>query len=72
MSTTHNYEEARHLVDSFPKLQLGKTSPNSTWADLQYQIYFRQAVEAGLADSQENRVVSLEEARKQFRQNQMT
>jgi predicted transcriptional regulator len=37
-----------------------------TTANLQYQIYFRQAVEAGLKDSQEGRIVPLEEARRRF------
>lgn len=32
----------------------------------QYQIYFRQAVEAGLKDSREGRVVPLEVARQRF------
>ncbi len=59
MSTTTTIkEEARRLIEQLPD--------DATWEDIQYQIYFRQAVEAGLADSRENRVVSLEEARKQF------
>ena len=36
-------EEARKLIDRLPD--------NATWEDLQYEIYFRQAVEAGLTDS---------------------
>jgi predicted transcriptional regulator len=47
-------DEARRLVDGLPD--------DATWEGLQYQIYFRQAVEAGLKDSREGRVVPLEEA----------
>ena len=51
-------EEARRLIDKLPD--------DATWEDLQYEIYFRQAVEAGLKDSQEGRTVPLEEARRRF------
>ncbi|HEV8061411.1 MAG TPA: hypothetical protein VGP68_16145 [Gemmataceae bacterium] len=48
-------EEARQLIERLPD--------DVTWEDLQYQIYFRQAVEAGLKDSREGRVLPLDEAR---------
>jgi predicted transcriptional regulator len=51
-------EEAQKLIDRLPE--------SATWEDLQYEIYFRQAVEAGLKDSREGRTVPLEEARRQF------
>jgi hypothetical protein len=51
-------EEARALID--------KLSENSTWDDLMYEIYVRQAVEAGLADSESGRVISVEQVRKKF------
>jgi predicted transcriptional regulator len=51
-------EEARRLVEQLPD--------EATWEDLQYEIYFRQAVEAGLKDSREGRTVTLEEARRRF------
>ncbi len=50
--------EARRLVERLPE--------DATWEDLQYEIYFRQAVEAGLKDSQKGRTVSLEEARRRL------
>ena len=53
-------EEARRLVERLPD--------DATWEDIQYQIYFRQAVEAGLEDSRAGRVVPLEEAKRRFRQ----
>ncbi len=52
MTTATVKDEARRLVDRLPD--------DATWEDLQYQIYFRQAVEAGLKDSQEGRIVPLE------------
>jgi predicted transcriptional regulator len=51
-------DEARRLVERLPN--------DATWDDLQYQIEFRRAVEAGLKDSNEGRVVPLEEARRRF------
>jgi hypothetical protein len=51
-------DEARRLVERLPD--------DATWEDLQYQIYFRQSVEAGLKDSKEGRIVPQEEARRRF------
>ncbi|HEY9800581.1 MAG TPA: hypothetical protein V6D25_09495 [Leptolyngbyaceae cyanobacterium] len=51
-------EEARKLIDKLPA--------NSTWDDLMYQIYIRQVVEAGLAESEAGKVVSVEEVRAKF------
>lgn len=53
-------EEAHRLVDQLPA--------NASWDDLMYEVYVRQAVEAGLADADAGRVVSHEEVRAQFRQ----
>lgn len=58
MAITTIKDEARRLIEGLPD--------DATWEDLQYQIYFRQAVDAGLKDSQEGRVISLEEARRRF------
>ncbi len=51
-------DEARRLVE--------RLSEEATWEDLQYEIYFRQAVEAGLKHSREGRTVPLDEARRRF------
>lgn len=51
-------EEARALIDKLPE--------NSTWDDLMYEIYVRQTVEAGLADSESGKVMSVEQVRKKF------
>ena len=58
MSATTVKEEARRLVE--------RLSEDATWEDLQYEIYGRQAIEAGLKDSREGRTVPLEEARRRF------
>jgi predicted transcriptional regulator len=58
MTQTTIKEEARRLVERLPE--------DATWEDLQYENYFRQAVEAGLKDSREGRTVPLEEARRLF------
>ena len=51
-------EEARRLVDKLPE--------ESTWDDLMYEIYVRQAVEAGLEDSRAGRTTDVTEVRKKF------
>ncbi len=51
-------EEARRLVENLPD--------DSTWEDLMYQIYVRETIESGLADSEAGRVTDVEEVRKEF------
>ncbi len=51
-------EEARKLIDRLPE--------NSTWDDLMYQIYVRQTVQAGLADSKGGKVTYVQEVRRKF------
>jgi predicted transcriptional regulator len=51
-------EEARKLIEALPD--------NSTWDDLMHDIYVRQSIEAGLADSQAGRVTGVEQVRKNF------
>jgi hypothetical protein len=51
-------EEAHRLVD--------RLSDNASWDDLMREIYVRQAIESGLRDSEQGRVVSLEEVRAKF------
>ncbi len=58
MTAANVKDEARQLIERLPD--------DATWEDLQHQIYFRQAVEVGLKDSREGRVVPLEEARRRF------
>ncbi len=58
MASSTIKEEARRLVDRLPE--------DATWEDLQYEIYVRQAIDAGLKDSNEGRTVPLDEARRRF------
>ncbi len=58
MATPSMKEEARRLVEKLPE--------NSTWEDLVHEIYVRQTVEAGLADSQAGRMTDVEQVRSSF------
>jgi hypothetical protein len=49
---------ARELVEQL--------SESSTWDDLMREIYVRQTIEAGLADSEADRVKSVVEVRQMF------
>lgn len=51
-------EEARKLIEKLPD--------NCTWDDLMYEIYVRQAIESGLADSEAGRVTSVQSVRAKF------
>ena len=58
MPTPSIKEEARRLVDLLPE--------NSTWEDLMHEIYVRQAIETGLADSKAGRTTDVEQVRSSF------
>lgn len=58
MATPNIKNEAHRLVEKLP--------PNSTWEDLVHEIYVRQAIEAGLADSQAGRTTDVEQVRSSF------
>lgn len=49
---------ARQIIDQLPE--------TCSWDDLIEQIYVRQAIEAGLADSAAGRTQSVEDVRKMF------
>ena len=51
-------EEARRLIENLPD--------DSTWEDLMYQIYVRETIEAGLADSEADRVTDVGKIREEF------
>ncbi len=51
-------QDALLLVENLPE--------DATWDDLMYEIYVRQAVEAGLADSDADRVTDVVDVRAQF------
>jgi predicted transcriptional regulator len=58
MSSSNIKQEAQRLVENLPE--------NATWDDLMYQIYVRQAIEAGLADSEAGRTLDVQEVRAKF------
>lgn len=56
--STNIKEEARRLIERLPE--------DITWDDLMHEIYVRQAVEEGLADSEAGKVVDVSEVRSKF------
>ena len=58
MATPSIKEEARRLVDRLPD--------NSTWEDIMHEIYVRQAIDAGLADSKAGLTTDVEQVRSSF------
>ena len=58
MTTTNIKEEARKLIENMPE--------DCTWDDLMREIYVRQAIESGLADSQAGWTTSVEAFRAEF------
>ncbi len=58
MSATTVKEEVRRLADRLPD--------EATWEDVEYEIYVRRQIEAGLKDSREGRTIPHEEIRRRF------
>ena len=58
MPNSNVKQEAYQLVE--------KLSDDATWDDLMYEIYVRQAIEAGLEDSKADRSVDVHEVRARF------
>ncbi len=58
MTTTDIKQEAQRLIENLPS--------NATWDDLIYEIYVRQAIEAGLADSTTGRTLDVKDVRAEF------
>ena len=50
--------QAHQLVDNLPD--------SATWEDVMYRIYVRQAIDAGIKDSDEGRITAVKEVRKRF------
>ena len=51
-------DKAHRLLDELPE--------EATWDDLMYKIYVRQAIEAGLKDSDAGQTVDVREVRAKF------
>ena len=58
MSTVNIKEQAKRLIENLPE--------DITWDDLMHEIYVRQSIEAGLADSEAGRVTDVAEVRTKF------
>ena len=58
MPTTDLKREAHRLVDELPE--------DATWDDLMYQIYVRQLLEAGIADSEAGRLTDIAAVRARY------
>ena len=58
MEATNVKDEAKRLVEDLPD--------DASWEDLMYQIYVRQAIEAGLRDSEAGRTMDVKEVRARF------
>jgi hypothetical protein len=58
MDATSVKDEARRLVEDLPD--------NASWDDLMERIYVRQAIEAGLRDSEAGRTIDVKEVRARF------
>lgn len=58
MQTENIKQEAHRLLENLPD--------KATWEDLMYRIYVREAIEAGIKDSDEGRTVEVKEVRKRF------
>jgi predicted transcriptional regulator len=58
MSTENIKNEARRLVERLPD--------DATWDQLMHEIYVRQSIEAGLADSKAGKTVEVSEVRERF------
>lgn len=58
MSTLIEKEQAHKLIDRMPA--------NATWDDLMHEIYVREAIERGLADSMAGRTKDVKEVRAKY------
>jgi predicted transcriptional regulator len=58
VETTDIKQEAHRLVD--------KLANDATWDDLMYEIYVRQAIERGIADSDAGRVTPIEQIQAKY------
>jgi predicted transcriptional regulator len=58
MQTGNIRVEAQNLLKDIPD--------DATWDDLMYRIYVRQAIEAGIKDSDAGRTIDVKEVRARF------
>ena len=58
MAETNIKQQARELVESLPD--------NATWEDLMYTIYVREAIDAGIRDADDGRLVDVADIRAEY------
>jgi len=58
MNVRNIKEEAKRLLENLPD--------DLTWDDLMHEIYVRQSIEAGIADSKAGKSVEVAEVRERF------
>jgi predicted transcriptional regulator len=58
MQTESIKAKVHQLVDNLPD--------SATWEDVMHRIYVRQAIDAGIKDSDEGRTLDVKEVRKRF------
>ena len=58
MQTETIKQKAHQLLDKLPD--------SASWEDVMYRIYVRQAIEAGVKDSDQARTTDVSEVRKRF------
>jgi hypothetical protein len=58
MSTENVKNEARRLLERLPE--------DVTWDELMHEIYVRQSIEAGLADSKAGKLADVKAVRERF------
>jgi len=58
MSTENVKNEARRLLDRLPE--------NITWDELMHEIYVRQSIDAGVADSKAGKTIDVKAVRERF------
>ena len=58
MSSTLDKAKAKAIVDSLPD--------DATWEDLMHELYMRERIEAGLADSSAGRITHVSDVRKKY------
>jgi len=58
MATVMEKEEAHRLIERMPQ--------NATWDDLMHEIYVRESIERGMADSKAGRTKDVREVRAKY------
>jgi hypothetical protein len=58
MQTKNIKEKVHQLLENLPD--------SATWEDLMYRIYVREAIEAGIKDSDQGRTVDIKDVRRRF------